>query len=342
MEDFNNNALTIILIDAELELNNNSNKNINIQDSEINISIPEFKNLSNNIKEFHDINEAMDEIKKLKFNETIIIVNKKKFVDFVIMFNKNINDICIIPKIIIFSESKSQKLKLPNDIQNKNFYTFFGIKNRKEIKDFLKKEAEENNKELIEDYPKASPYTDSELIFQFIKRRPDLLLSLFYTILLDISETNNYLFIEAMKSYKNNANYKTLFNPIISCKDIPIELLSKYYARIYTVDGNFSLKMKRDILKDYNKANIIYQPYIKTIYEGLELKALKPLTTFEGIQLYNAQYFTEKQLEELNEYRLMTVDYYEFPILISRIFLSFSKDISIAEHTMNSYIKKIL
>ena len=30
--------------------------------------------------------------------------------------------------------------------------------------------------------------------------------------------------------------------------------------------------------------------------EGLELKALKPLTTFEGIQLYNAQYFTEKQL----------------------------------------------
>ena len=93
---------------------------------------------------------------------------------------------------------------------------------------------------------------------------------------------------------------------------------------------------------DYNKANIIYQPYIKTIYEGLELKALKPLTTFEGIQLYNAQYFTEKQLEELNEYRLMTVDYYEFPILISRIFLSFSKDISIAEHTMNSYIKKIL
>ena len=47
-------------------------------------------------------------------------------------------------------------------------------------------------------------------------------------------------------------------------------------------------------------------------------------------------------IEELNEYRLMTVDYYEFPILISRIFLSFSKDISIAEHTMNSYIKKIL
>ena len=47
-------------------------------------------------------------------------------------------------------------------------------------------------------------------------------------------------------------------------------------------------------------------------------------------------------IEELNEYRLMTVDYYEFPILISRIFLLFSKDISIAEHTMNSYIKKIL
>ena len=83
-----------------------------------------------------------------------------------------------------------------------------------------------------------------------------------------------------MKSYKNNANYKTLFNPIISCKDISIQLLSKYYARIYTVDGNFSLKMKRDILKDYNKANIIYQPYIKTIYGRLRAKSFK---TFNNI-----------------------------------------------------------
>ena len=45
---------------------------------------------------------------------------------------------------------------------------------------------------------------------------------------------------------------------------------------------------------DYNKNNILYQSYIKTIYEGVEKKALKTLDSFENLQLYSAQYFTEK------------------------------------------------
>ena len=97
-----------------------------------------------------------------------------------------------------------------------------------------------------------------------------------------------------MKIYQDDKKYKSLFNPITTIPDIPIELLSKYYARMYTINGNFFEKMKRDLLIDYNKNNILYQSYIKTIYEGVEKKALKTLDSFENLQLYSAQYFTEK------------------------------------------------
>ena len=122
-----------------------------------------------------------------------------------------------------------------------------------------------------------------------------------------------------MKIYQDDKKYKSLFNPITTIPDIPIELLSKYYARMYTINGNFFEKMKRDLLIDYNKNNILYQSYIKTIYEGVEKKALKTLDSFENLQLYSAQYFTEKQIKEINDYRQNTVDYYQVPI-VNKVF----------------------
>ena len=178
--------------------------------------------------------------------------------------------------------------------------------------------------------------------FEKIRNRGDLHLNLFYKILLDISKTDNNKFKELMKKYKNYAKYKALFNPIINIPDIPIELLSKYYARMFTIDGDFFDKMKRDLLIDYNKDNIIYQSYIKTLYEGVERNILKPLQTFQNIQLFSAQYYTENQIKELNEYRLRKVEYYEVPIIFSKSFLSFTKDINIAEHYISTNNKNTM
>ena len=145
-----------------------------------------------------------------------------------------------------------------------------------------------------------------------------------------------------MKIYQDDKKYKSLFNPITTIPDIPIELLSKYYARMYTINGNFFEKMKRDLLIDYNKNNILYQSYIKTIYEVVEKKALKTLDSFENLQLYSAQYFTEKQIKEINDYRQNTVDYYQVPIVYSKLFFSFTKDIRVAEYFLQNYQKNTL
>ena len=208
----------------------------------------------------------MDEIKKLKFVETIIIVNGKLFYNFVKKFNENLKDICIIPKIVVYSPN-IKPLPLPNSIENKVFYTHFGIKKTpKEIKQFIEEEQKEK---YSAKYPSPPLQNNTESIFVRIKNRGDLNLPSFYKILLDLIESKDTKFIEMMKIYQDDKKYKSLFNPITTIPDIPIELLSKYYARMYTINGNFFEKMKRDLLIDYNKNNILYQSYIKTIYEGV-------------------------------------------------------------------------
>ena len=54
-------------------------------------------------------------------------------------------------------------------------------------------------------------------------------------------------------------------------KNIPIEILCKYYARIFTVESNFYKDINKD-LRMNNKDK--YLPYIKTFYEGVKLKSL--------------------------------------------------------------------
>ena len=130
----------------------------------------------------------MDEIKKLKFVETIIIVAGKLFYNFVKKFNENLKDICIIPKIVVYSPN-IKPLPLPNSIENKVFYTHFGIKKTpKEIKQFIEEEQKEK---YSAKYPSPPLPNNTESIFVRIKNRGDLNLPSFYKILLDLIESKD-------------------------------------------------------------------------------------------------------------------------------------------------------
>ena len=105
----------------------------------------------------------MDEIKKLKFVETIIIVAGKLFYNFVKKFNENLKDICIIPKIVVYSPN-IKPLPLPNSIENKVFYT--------QIKQFIEEEQKEK---YSAKYPSPPLPNNTESIFVRIKNRGDLI-----------------------------------------------------------------------------------------------------------------------------------------------------------------------
>ena len=71
----------------------------------------------------------------------------------------------------------------------------------------------------------------------------------FKTLISDIFDENlenytNYLY----KRYsEENKEIKQLLGSIISIEEIPIEILSKYYLRLYTINSNFYKNLNKDL-----------------------------------------------------------------------------------------------
>ena len=68
---------------------------------------------------------------------------------------------------------------------------------------------------------------------------------------------------------KENSNVKELLGSIKSLSNIPIEILSKYYAKLYSIDSKFHQDINRDL--GLNKTEK-YLPFIKALYEGIKKK----------------------------------------------------------------------
>ena len=142
----------------------------------------------------------------------------------------------------------------------------------KEVKKFL------NIKEYAQ--KKLNNSYDVEYTFEFIDKKEKLLLPLFYKTLIDNISNDNMekytstLYKDYVENNQNSKDYndlKNLLGSIKSIPNIPIEILSKYYARVYTAETNFY----KDIISDLNSNKVEkygkYLPYIKTLYEGVKL-----------------------------------------------------------------------
>ena len=167
-----------------------------------------------------------------------------------------------------------------------------------------------------------------------------ILLPLFYKKFLEDSDiTKNNEFIENLiNTYNNEPRYQKLFD-LIKIKNVPVELLSKYYARIYTVDGNFYRVMKKDLLSDNYVRQKIYIPFIKTLFDGLKGGALK---TCDEMELYSAQYISQEEINNLiisKQHRLQGLP---MSIVFSKSFLSFTKSKNVAENFYNTYNKNAM
>ena len=88
------------------------------------------------------------------------------------------------------------------------------------------------------------------MTFEYIDSVAKLALPLFYKTLLETEESDKYdkytnLIFE--KYSKESKLIKDLFSQIKSLKNIPIELLSKYYIRAYTIESNFYKNINQDL-----------------------------------------------------------------------------------------------
>ena len=293
------------------------------------------------VKCFKDIKDALDEIKKIKFQETNIILSGKVYFEFIGQFKENIKDINVIPKIFIFSKN-FDKLGIKLDDP---FYMSGGVK---AIFPDIKKEILNPFKGIYSDMEK-----EGGLTIECINTKEKLLLPILYKSLIDeikYDEINKFNEMMEKKYSKESKNFKKLLELILTPGHIPIELLSKYYARMYTAesynyDNIFHFNMNNDLREDKNN---IYLPYIKTLYEGINLKSL-PIASNQS--LYRGTFLLNTEIEKIQNFLDNKKKNNElFGIFtFSKEFLSFYKEKKIVEkfvqnidNNNNIFLKKVL
>ena len=281
-----------------------------------------------NIKFFKNINDAIKNIRNLHFEEIKIILSGRLYSKFVLVFKEILTQIFVYPKIIVFTGNKEKFIEYNKAYLNKdnNIFDFCGIfTSFKEIKNFLIKDSPKEIQTLEDIIPSTFEYLDNN----------NKMLPLYYKALIDLSP------IEDIQKYTKylydtysigNERVKQLLEPIKEATNIPIEILSKYYVRLNTIESDFYKDIDNDLkLSKFAK----HLPFIKTFYEGVRLKSL-PLSN--DYILYGG---CKISIDEIN--KLINYSKNKIPVILSKPFLSFHKDKNIAEkfiHYINESTKE--
>ena len=296
-------------------------------------------------KTFKNIAETINHIKSLKFEEIKIIVSGSLYSGFIQSFKNNIRNMYIAPKIIVFSTNESNFYK--NSIGYNNteiFYKYGGLTSDfSKVKNFLVKETPKIaiNISLGQESNRAN---EVQLTFEYIDKKEKLMLPLFFKSLIsDVDKENleNYTYTLYNTYSDENKKIKQLLGSIISMKKIPIEILSKYYLRLYTLDSKFYKNLNKDL--GVNKIND-YKTFIKVIYKGLKLKSF-PIAINKI--LYRGSKISNDEIEKINNHLKKKIPDLPGSIVYSRSFLSFSKERNIAEKFLkgpinNDNLNKVL
>ena len=336
-------------------------KNTNIIWIDLNLDNEENSEYSKELKQIDSLNhklcknvdDAVDYMKKIKFKETKVIVSGSFYPELVERIKENLIDMCITPKIIVFTNDKNIFMKYNKDYESEDnkFYSFGGIATSfDEVKAFLnidtkskkksdsllitqtndKQQNKENSFSVIEKIREQlfQKSDDIQLTFEYIDKKEKLILPLFFKTLIDnasnknMKEYNNSLY----NTYsENNIQIKELLGSMKSMSNIPLEILSKYYARLYTANSNFHKDLNTDLrLNKIDK----FLFFIKTLYEGVKVKSL-PLAT-DNV-LYRGSVITYSEINKIKDYIKNKKEGLPSSIVFSKSFLSFSKDEKQAE-----------
>jgi hypothetical protein len=292
-----------------------------------------------NITPFSNIIDAINKIRKIFFEESIIIVNGKLSIQFIKNFKENIKEINTIPKIVIFEKDKNNFLsdnKNNIDFQHNLFY-YNNIKtNLDEVVDFIR-----NSKNIMNTETKKNNNIRNmkqrndagNFVFEYIDSKEKLLLPMMYKSLIELKENDKVEdfneFLDRNYSEKSK-DIKKLLEWIRTMPNIPIELLSKYYIRFYTdEESKLYSVMNRDLRKN-NKDN--YITFIKVLYEGIKLKSL-PICSNK--KLYRGSKLSNEEIKLIKKYINSKHENLPGAIVFSKTFLSFTKDKTIAEKFLN-------
>ena len=315
--------------------------------------------INNNFKGYRSLDEGFRHFykntnnneNKNEFRIIFVIVSGRLFGRYIKKIKENINKIINIPYTYIFTSNYFKPIltRQSPDIEhilsydtiievNNNFYNPGGVYDDfnelvKEIKIRMKKI------DLIPDIkPRKEDKFDYEgiLTFEYLEREEDLLAPALYKDIItneEITEEHCKKFHNYILSFKKE-DLNSLIKNLDLFKYIPFEILSKYWARCYTIESEFYKSLNINLMKTNSESEMPfnYKTFIKMLYTGVEKDSLK---SFSGNYLFRGSGINKEEINTIKNYKslgkLSTV------VVFSKAFLSFSEDRSIAE----SYYDKL-
>jgi len=310
------------------------------------------------------IEDAISKVKSIKFFETIMIISRGFYKEFFPKFLQNIIDMYVVPKIIIFTSQGGKeefKENFGNAIFEKRFNFFGGVVDEfDDVKKFISENLNNQKKfkgiknenvilskikDKIIDFivQRNKEEEKNQLTFEYIDCKEKLLLPLFYKALIEIPSDEN---IENYTKflYTTFSSKKEIHDLIGQIRDIvgiPKELLSKYYARLYTIESDFYKELNKDLRENKNDR---FLTFIKILYEGVKLKSL-PISTSK--KLYRGSKICNDELDKIKNSLKKRTPELPSVIVFSKSFLSFSENIEVAKFFLmpkneNQNLSKVL
>ena len=290
----------------------------------------EFSDLVLSIKEMKEEKELFNIIKEIKFEIFIVIVSGLKFPQYIDKLKQT--NLTSIPLTIIFTSNKEElKKKIDENYKiylEDKFYNPLGIvdqfddlKNKlksvfNELKDKLN-DIKLGNLEGIKDYQNCFTfeYIDNEnkLIFPYLYNR---IMSKIKVTNDEIKNTNIFI----LNNYGEIEDIKNLIFPLLLIDNIPIDILAKFWSRIYTKDCAFYINLNNNLMKLNNKN---YNSYIQILYSGLNQYMYK-----DNKILYRGTNISEREMNDIIKKYNEKKDELSY-LVYSRAYLSFSLDKSL-------------
>ena len=105
-------------------------------------------------KSFEKINKSIEYLKKIRFQETKIIISGKLYSEFIKNFKENILYMHIAPKIKVFTRSKEKFIENNDDYKDSDnkFYVYGGVTDQRDgVLEFINNGSIQINKNEIQD-----------------------------------------------------------------------------------------------------------------------------------------------------------------------------------------------
>ena len=342
------NARYIYWIDGKDENDTNENHENNNDFDNLKKSLnenSEFRFISKlEPRNLKTLNDVFGELRIKDYEIVFIIINEALYSDYYYRLKRYRNIIKCIPITIILT-SEDIKKRIKNHIKihyfseevyssiNDAFFNFGGVSSDyNSCLDFISNFVITMKKEFN---PRQTPRSNFNgcLTFEYINSLNQLIVPILYNEMLNedikVSDNEVQYFKYLLLNRHGEKAISNLIHPLLYVKDMPHEILAKYFAKAYTEETSFYKEMNNSLMKQNVKE---YEAFIRIMYEGL---ANKSLSISEDNKLFRGSYMSRNEMnaiiKKFEEYQQKKEKDLPSFLLYSRCFLSFSKIESVAK-----------